>query len=287
MEAEKLHGDQAALLRGTEGCTALHLAVASESPAAVRKLMLRWRHHFTRELGRKLAELDVRRDSFLSELSSKSIDGNDKAYAVSHQVRRFHSWLLEERLRLLRCVELRCEECWRRVLSAKDDHGRTALHWAASLKGSEEVMEALLRTGRANLGHDEAPHQSAMDDALLSRAVELIGKGREPTVIQQHLEQIRHGFTARHCKGHPLFPRNEMFHFYTGTAETFDSARLSTADPRAPLDGQMREGTPTGMNRSQPPSIAKVAWFCRTLGDRASAAAKASSRGEIEYRLHC
>lgn len=97
----------------------------------VRALM-RWRRELNRSLDDELDALDHHRDSFVAgtaRLTPSGIGGVDKKL---HDVSRFERWLSEERRRLVRVNELRCEEYWRRAVTAKDDQGRTPIHWAAT-----------------------------------------------------------------------------------------------------------------------------------------------------------
>lgn len=87
------------------------------------KILMRWRHSRERSLEDDMHALDHRRDTFIHGLIHNR-KGED--------IERFELWLSKERRRLVRVNEMRCEECWRRALTARDDQGRTPLHWASS-----------------------------------------------------------------------------------------------------------------------------------------------------------
>ena len=92
-----------------------------------------WRQDFNRTLEDELDELDRRRDLFIQDVVVASQDpGASSVNKLLKEIARFGAWLYEERRRILRVRELRCEECWRRAVSTKDDEGRTPFHWAAS-----------------------------------------------------------------------------------------------------------------------------------------------------------
>lgn len=117
----------------------------------VRALM-RWRQGLNRSLQDELESLDHRRDLFVQEatalLASSTSRNGEIANCSLRDVERFGEWLSEERQRLVRVTEMRCEECWRKVVTATDDKGRTPLHWAAS-GGYGGTNVATVRTGRS------------------------------------------------------------------------------------------------------------------------------------------
>lgn len=94
----------------------------------VRALM-QWRRQLNRSLEDELDTLDYRRDLFVEEVSLASASGEGQN---GNEIEEFGEWLFEERRRLLRVTELRCEECWRKAMMARDDKERTPLHWEAS-----------------------------------------------------------------------------------------------------------------------------------------------------------
>lgn len=112
--------------------TALHLAVATKNIKILRALM-RWRREFNRSLEDELDALDHRRDLFVQECYLIfTARGATSTGGGADDVERFGEWLFEERRRLVRETELRCEECWHKAVTARDDKGRTPIHWAAS-----------------------------------------------------------------------------------------------------------------------------------------------------------
>lgn len=121
----------------TRNRTAVHLAVGANDVKMVRALM-RWRPELNRSLQDELESLDHRRDLFVQEITallastSTSRDEGVANCRSLREVERFGEWLSAERRRLVRVTEMRCEECWRKVMTARDDKGRTPLHWAAS-----------------------------------------------------------------------------------------------------------------------------------------------------------
>lgn len=107
--------------------TALHLAAGAGNVEMVRALM-QWRRELNRSLRDDLDSLDDRRDIFVHKALSSCTTGKTR----NQDVDRFEAWLSEERRRLVRVTELRCEECWRRSVTARDDKAMTPLHWAAT-----------------------------------------------------------------------------------------------------------------------------------------------------------
>lgn len=111
------------------------MAVATTNVRVVRALM-QWRRELNRSLEDELDFLDHRRDMFIERVASSNSGGgvfDEKSGGADYEeVDRFAKWISEERRRLVRVTELRCEECWRRAMTATDDKGRTPLHWAAS-----------------------------------------------------------------------------------------------------------------------------------------------------------
>lgn len=121
------------------GRTALHMAIGAKNARVVCALM-RWRHELNRSLDDELDALDHRRDLFVQEVTLASTTttatarGGEPAGTSVKDVERFTEWLFEERRRLVRMTELRCEENWHKAMAARDDKGRTPVHWAASGK---------------------------------------------------------------------------------------------------------------------------------------------------------
>lgn len=119
--------------------TALHMAIGTKNARMVRALM-RWRHELNRSLDDELDALDHRRDlfvqgvTFASTTATATARGGELAGTSVEGVERFTEWLFEERRRLVRVTELRCEEHWHKAMAARDDKGRTPVHWAASGK---------------------------------------------------------------------------------------------------------------------------------------------------------
>lgn len=121
--------------------TALHMAIGTKNVRMVRALM-RWRHELNRSLDDELDALDHRRDMFVQGVTLASTNataianarGGESAGTSVKDVERFAEWLFEERRRLVRVTELRCEENWHKAMAARDDKGRTSVHWAASGK---------------------------------------------------------------------------------------------------------------------------------------------------------
>lgn len=117
----------------TRNRTALHMAVGTKNVGMVRALM-QWRRELNRSLEDELSSLGHRRDMFVQEVMSGSITGSwpsPGGKTATYDIGRFEQWLSEERRRLVRVTELRCEECWRKAVTARDNIGRTPLHYAA------------------------------------------------------------------------------------------------------------------------------------------------------------
>lgn len=98
---------------------------------------MQWRRELNRSLEDELDSLGHRRDMFIQGVESSCATDE----TATRDITRFEKWLSEERRRLVRATELRCEECWRKAVTAGDDMGRTPLHYAASarsvLRGEE------------------------------------------------------------------------------------------------------------------------------------------------------
>lgn len=115
------------------------MAIGTKNARMVRVLM-RWRHELSRSLDDELDALDHRRDLFVQGVTLASATATtttvrgEFAGASVKDVERFEEWLFEERRRLVRMTELRCEENWHKAMAARDDKGRTPIHWAASGK---------------------------------------------------------------------------------------------------------------------------------------------------------
>lgn len=111
----------------------------------VRALM-QWRRELNHSLEDEMDSLSHRRDMFVQrEIAASGTDGGPfhgkTTTDYNARVGRFEKWMSEERRRLVRVTELRCEECWRKAMLARDDKGRTPLHWAAS---GTAIMVAVL-----------------------------------------------------------------------------------------------------------------------------------------------
>lgn len=112
------------------------MAVATTNVRVVRALM-QWRRELDRSLDDELDFLNHRRDMFVERVASSNYGvcrpfDEKSGRACYEEISRFKKWISEERRRLVRVTELRCEECWRRAITATDDKGRTPLHWAAA-----------------------------------------------------------------------------------------------------------------------------------------------------------
>lgn len=129
--------------------TALHLAVGIKDINMVRALM-RWRRELNNSLEDKQYALDQRRDLFVQRCTLASTVGRRESVRVFSlsDVEQFEEWLFEERQRLVRETELRCEEYWRKAVTARDDKGRTPLHWAASGTGGRGLVGAFAAPAR-------------------------------------------------------------------------------------------------------------------------------------------
>lgn len=97
---------------------------------------MRWRHGFSLLLEEDTVALDRGRDKFIERLL-RQILGDSTRREDFHGIESLGEWLLgewllEERQRIVRMNEMRCEECWCRAVTAKDDERRTPLHWASS-----------------------------------------------------------------------------------------------------------------------------------------------------------
>lgn len=109
------------------------MAVGAKNIQIVRALM-QWRRELNRSLEDELDSLGHRRDMFVQGLMSSSTTGGwpfPGGETATYDIERFQKWLSEERRRLVRVTELRCEECWRKAVTATDNMGRTPLHYAA------------------------------------------------------------------------------------------------------------------------------------------------------------
>lgn len=110
------------------------MAVSTKNVGIVRALMQQWRRELNRSLEDELDSLGQRRDMFIQGvLSSSTTDGRPSpgGETAAYDIGCFEKWLSEERRRLVRVTELRCEECWRKAITARDNMGRTPLHYAA------------------------------------------------------------------------------------------------------------------------------------------------------------
>lgn len=70
---------------------------------------------------------------------------------VQEDAESYAEWCGEELTRVLRSREMRCEERWKLCLAVADSRGRTPLMYAASNMGGDDVIKAMLTTGRACL----------------------------------------------------------------------------------------------------------------------------------------
>lgn len=111
------------------------MAVGAKNIRMIRALM-QWRRELNRSLEDGLDSLGHRRDMFIQEAmsSSTTADGwpSSGGKTTTYDIGRFEKWLSEERRRLVRVTELRCEECWRKAVTARDNMGRTPLHYAVA-----------------------------------------------------------------------------------------------------------------------------------------------------------
>lgn len=108
------------------------MAVGIRDIQMVRALMS-WKRELNRSLQDDLDCLDDRRDTFVHQALSRPtyVGPAPAAKTTVCAIDRFQAWLSEERRRLVRVAELRCEECWRKAVTARDSKGMTPLHWAA------------------------------------------------------------------------------------------------------------------------------------------------------------
>lgn len=115
---------------------------------------MRWRHELTRSLAEEMDALDHRRDTFIQTLlhastrvSYPSAECSGQRQKLQGDVEHFDKWLFEERRRLVRVTEMRCEESWRRAVMARDDEGRTPVHWVCSGARSNACLILKLWSG--------------------------------------------------------------------------------------------------------------------------------------------
>lgn len=82
----------------------------------------------------------------------------------------FMDWVSDEADRITRSCELSCEAAWRRVVTAVDKQGRTALHYAAACAPSDaaasSTIAALWRSdARADINRLSAARLEPKEDA--------------------------------------------------------------------------------------------------------------------------
>ncbi|CAM9777410.1 unnamed protein product [Scytosiphon promiscuus] len=276
VKRKRLKGVAIALTADGRKRTALHMAAGTGNVRMVRALM-QWRRELNRSLQDDLDSLDDRREIFVHKALSAFPTGkmND------HDIDRFEAWLSEERRRLVRVTELRCEECWRRSVTARDDKGMTPLHWAATAgKSDGTLIQTLLTTGRAGLSARDASSgpDRAVFSALRADLRRLSGGPRSPT----------HGAPAKRKAADndtitlltpSVFPIDGEFHRRTGKIrrprirrETCvaqakgqeEGVRDACEDGASKTGLEMRQG-PDGMTAT----AGKVKWFCGALAKTA------------------
>ncbi|CAM9962215.1 unnamed protein product [Ectocarpus fasciculatus] len=258
------------------------MAVGTKNARMVRALMQYWRRDLNQRLEDELEFLDHRRDMFVQGVSVAQTTGK----ITIHDVDRFEGWLFKERRRLVRVTELRCEECWRTAVTARDDRGRTPLHWAASVCGADNsLIETLTTTGRADLSARDAsagPDKSifaVLKAKLLSEPSDGRNIPSSKTCRGSHGNAPANGSTDINPA---IFPRDGEFHRRTGKLRCprsrakecrAEGKRDTTSgrDVQHARDSDPRQG-PDGLTAT----TAKVQWFCGAL---AKAAEKLSMRG--------
>lgn len=109
---------------------------------------MRWRREPDPSLAEGMHALDHRRDEFTESLLLRRSSREPVRRDHRLDVEGLEAWLFEERRRLVRVSELRCEELWLRAVSAEDDTGQTPVHWASS--GEMEEAFVAYRPGAAS-----------------------------------------------------------------------------------------------------------------------------------------
>eukprot|EP00903_Cladosiphon_okamuranus_P019482 g17915.t1 len=282
IKRKRLKGVAVALTEDDRKRTALHMAAGIKNVGMARALMKQWRRELNRSLEDELDSLGQRRDMFIQEaLSSSTTDdrtlpGGEKA---AHDIEYFQEWLSEERLRLVRVTELRCEECWRKAITARDTMGRTPLHYAAAAGTGATLLQTLLTTGRADLCARDA--SNGRDLAIFSALKEKLNRApmdRKWTSIafdDHHLNNPDQCARGSKPTNPLVFPGGGEFHRRTGKIRRYSSragrgeaeakgGSMWSRDEQAKQVSDPRKG-PDGLTAD----TAKVKWFCGALGKTA------------------
>ncbi|CAM9689933.1 unnamed protein product [Ectocarpus sp. 4 AP-2014] len=280
VKRKRLKGVAVSLAADDRQRTALHMAVGTKNVRMVQALMQYWRRDLNQRLQDELDFLDHRRDMFIREVDvPQTTDSGRPAGKITiDDVDRFERWMFQERRRLVRVTELRCEECWRKSVTARDDRGRTPLHWAASARGADHsLVHTLITTGRADLSARDA--SVGRDTAMFA---DLKAKLRGETPDGRNIPSKRCGGSHGNAPANgntdmnpAIFPRDGEFHRRTGKLRCLRSSKkecradgkrdtTNGRDEQHARDSDPRQG-PDGLTAT----TAKVQWFCGALAKTA------------------
>jgi ankyrin repeat protein len=269
----------AALRTQKDGVTALHYAAYFQRKHAAKKLLelailpvkLGAQLEISALIGKRQRFLEEARYNYRQAIDQHQLQQRKQ---IVEDAEAYAAWCGDELTRILRSREMRCEERWKMCLTARDNHGRTPLMYAASSMGGDDVIKTMLTTGRACLSANAPEPMDVMyflnsaDNASSSLHKHKHGHGQKNSKKEsKSLFSSTLRFVPPPCntskfdkmtimemtltdeqltssnKAEQLFPRDESFHRKTGHIRMRQKKQKEKGKTVPGLRSKLRQGS--------------------------------------------
>jgi ankyrin repeat protein len=185
------------------GMTPLHLLLLSSNVDLdnIKYLLETYRRYAEKELTKDLLKLQNERNNSIIEIKEKFLKSTPKTFKGRSKIQEvtlsmieqdtqgrkiinsLKVWFEREVERRKRQTEFRIEIFWQKLLSSKDNDGRTPIHYAICLGKLASILEMLLTTGRGKF-YDKKSNNSSNQPLFNTTALFEVSTGREVAALE-------------------------------------------------------------------------------------------------------